>query len=187
MGRTSLKAQQLKAQQLVKMAMAEQQKAGAAPEGAGYEDPQTQGETKVYMRRLEDGYREVNAAIVDLASHRPPKSGDAWTFINNWYVLYAQWEKFYTETIDDWMITTDDATQANDYGERLQRTRNGYEKALGEKPPGAPVEQPKQQGGGGGSDDPASTLDQATSLLKWGVVAFVVFKLGSTLLSKDKD
>ena len=125
---------------LVEMAVAMQRQAGAAPDKAAADDA---NETRAFLRRLDIGYRQVNDAINDLIGRKPPQNQEAWRYINGWMMLFGRWSKFYADTKDDWFITSDDQAQTEEFGALLQDRRNGYEKALGEKPPGEPVEQPK--------------------------------------------
>ena len=145
----------------------------------GYQSGRSAEGTRNYMRRLDDGYREVNGAVVDVMSNRPPKEGAGWTYINDWLLLYGRWRTFYDETIDDWLITTDDDEQSADFGRRLEKARDGYKKALGEKVPGEPVAAKPVEA------EEAGPLDGLTTLLKWGVIAYVGVNVGSAILSRS--
>lgn len=142
---------------------------------AGYVEPQTQAGVKVYMRRLDDGYEELNGAVMDVARNRPPASATAWQFINGWILTYGAWKTFYAETIGDWIITTDDQDAANDFGARLDKARAQYPKALGEKPPGDPIVKPATP------EEPkepvVSAIEGVASLAKWLAIGYVALQV----------
>lgn len=175
----------MKPNEIERWALRQQRRFGAAPAdtGAGYLDEGTQAGTKIYMRRLNDGYDELNAAAVKIQAEHPPQSDAAWQYLNRWAMTFAAWKKFYADTIDDWLITTDDKEEAEDFGGRLDKARGGFKAALGQAPPGEPVPGPKAPSP---EATPASALSSAVDLLKWGVLGFLVFKGVELLSSRSK-
>ena len=144
----------------------------------GREGASSDGETVgAYMTRVHSAYGRMHAAVSDIVAHRPPKSVDAWRFINDWYRLYGRESAFYTANVTNPDEITD-LSAAVTYAAVLIDVRKQYEARLGEKPPReddplAPKEEPSVFPDFPGA---GSALGDVAGILKWGVIGYLAIQ-----------
>lgn len=124
-----------------------------------------------YMRRLEDAFGAMQAAVTDVIANAPPKKADAWRFLNDWQVTYGRWEAFYWGAVNDFVLADSTYQEAQTYGVTLETARKEYKRLFKRAAPGdvvPPKDLPSQPGG---------PLESVAGILKWGVIGYLAIKV----------
>lgn len=124
-----------------------------------------------YMRRLEDAYNAMQAAVADIIANAPPRKVDTWRFLNDWQVTYGRWESFYWGAINDFIMADSTYQEAQTYGVALETARKEYKRLFKKAAPGdviPPKDLPSEPGG---------PLESVAGILKWGVVGYLAIQV----------
>lgn len=180
------KRQQAKAAELVAMGRALQLQTGAAPRDGDQpkaEDPGSvvTGEViRSYLNRVDGGYKTLEKAAQQgfNEAHATKYLPDAAAYMTEWWPALKRWQVFYAEAIDDWLPSGSTYSETRNYHiELLSFGGERFEKAMGKKPPRLPpLATP---------DPEAGPLGQITTLVKWGVIAYVGVNVVQALASRS--
>lgn len=177
------RAQLRRAKRLEAECLALQRRAGAAVVQTGAdpkpEDPGTvvTGEViRSYLNRVDGGYKTLDAAANTAfnEAHATKYLPTASAYIVEWWPAFKRWRTFYEEAIDDWVPSGSTYSETRNYHIELADFHRRFKAAMGKDPPPIP--------GIAEVDPSTSMLGQITTLVKWGLLAYVVVSFGTGFL-----